>query len=924
MAHTVRRAIGWVFAFLVAVTVGVGCSADELSTAGADSQQKVTLVCQGVPEPEQTDPLAMVRRAALQAFLKANPDIDVEPFVMPEVTGSAAMDSGPLMAIAAGIPPQVIYVNFRQSSTYIEHGFLEPIDVLLARVRSPRPEVRQTDGAGRWVADPTPDEVQQAVALIRERVPELAWEVVNQNDGRRRHVWALPMNVRVAGLFYRKDLFQDAGLDPERPPRTWDEFLEYARRLTLPGRGRNGQYGTMLYSTPEAMSWSAYTYLVSNGARALKQDETGQWRAVYGSREAAEALYFIWRLVHEPFERNGEEITSGTVRFVTTWPEMRTRWLRGEIGMYFTTLDNEMLGEINPQLVGVAPVPASPRGTRGSELNCHMLGIFSDATPQQKLAAMRYIWFMTGDEAERIRTQAYVDNGYGLFVSPTLLEKYGYDRLLRRVPDEWKQVFSEALEHGVPEPYGRNTQNIYRHMSKPISEALELDLSGVPREDALTQIQALLKVSEKEINQKLLGRIPPEQMRIRRLVAAVAVVLVAAAFLFGGVWLWRYFSQAGGGATDVGGARRRWTAWLLLVPALLVTAGWLYVPLAGSLAIAFTDYRLVMDSTIVWLDNFATALFDAMFWASLGRTLYFVALIIALGFWPPILLAILLDEVPTAGLKYLFRTVYYLPAVITGVIIMFLWKQLFAPTENGPLNQAILLLNALGPVAATIVKLLVVALWVGATALLISLALRLAEASAWIRVLLGLGAVVMIGGMISFFLAEGHGLGTLAGPFQIEPLRWMQSPQLAMLCVVLPIVWSTAGPGCLLYLAALKTVPQELYEAADIDGAGVWQKIGYITLPRLKFLIGIQFIAAVVGAFKGGTDYILAMTGGGPQDATMVVSLQIFIRTFLDLEFGVGAAMAWLLGLLLIGFTAYQLKVLSRAEFTAAASREGN
>lgn len=129
---------------------------------------------------------------------------------------------------------------------------------------------------------------------------------------------------------------------------------------------------------------------------------------------------------------------------------------------------------------------------------------------------------------------------------------------------------------------------------------------------------------------------------------------------------------------------------------------------------------------------------------------------------------------------------------------------------------------------------------------------------------------------------------------------------------------SGAGPGCLLYLAALKTIPRDLYEAASIDGASVWHRVFYITLPRLRYLIGIQFIAAVIGAFKGGTDYILALTGGGPNNATMILALEIFIQTFGNLRFGLGAAMAWILGAVLIGFTAYQLKMLARAEFQAA------
>ena len=165
-------------------------------------------------------------------------------------------------------------------------------------------------------------------------------------------------------------------------------------------------------------------------------------------------------------------------------------------------------------------------------------------------------------------------------------------------------------------------------------------------------------------------------------------------------------------------------------------------------------------------------------------------------------------------------------------------------------------------------------------------------------------------------------LSRLVGAFNLSPLRWIDDPVLAMLCVVVPTVWAASGPGCILYLAALKTVPDEMYEAADIDGAGHWHKVAYIILPMLKYLIVIQFIAAVVGAFRGGTEYILIMTGGGPGSATTILALEIFNRSFMDLNFGWGTAAAWILATLLIGFTAFQLKMLSRAEFRAAGSTD--
>ena len=141
-----------------------------------------------------------------------------------------------------------------------------------------------------------------------------------------------------------------------------------------------------------------------------------------------------------------------------------------------------------------------------------------------------------------------------------------------------------------------------------------------------------------------------------------------------------------------------------------------------------------------------------------------------------------------------------------------------------------------------------------------------------------------------------------------------------MLCLVLPGV-ILFGPG-LIYIAALQNIPDELYEAADVDGASIWQKLRYITLPSIRALIMINFIGAVIGAMKGGGENIMAMTGGGPYTPygqTEVVGLHIFWQAFGYLRFGLATAMAWIIGAMLIGFTVLQVKRLSQMDFRSAA-----
>ncbi|MEM8493809.1 MAG: extracellular solute-binding protein [Planctomycetota bacterium] len=872
-----------------------------------------------MPLAGSVDPASLATRELVRLFQERHPEIKIEAFTMPQIHGEA-MDSGPLMAIAAGVPPHAIYVNFRQSSTYIEQGFLEPLEPLMARVLSDDPKLTELDDHGDWIVSPTEAQVAAARELLRSRVPDPVWPVVYREGLRppydqSRHVWAMPLSMAVNVLIYRKDLFAEAGLDPDRPPRDWDELLDYARRLTVPSRN---QYGLMFYGG-QYLSWGSYALLVGNGGRAMERGDDGRWRAAFDSPQLAEAAAFLWRLAREPFAAvndNGRQARGAAIIGPGVGDELELMWRRGQIGMTFQPFRQDMVIQANPQLIGYAPVPLSPAGTRGSEINAQMLGIFSGATNAQKLAIMRFIWFLVSEEAQEIRTRIYVDNGFGRFANPLWLEKYGHEEALAQVPPAIRHIYATAFDTGVPEPYGQNTQHIYRYMSEPLLEMLELDLADQTPAERADRLQALLAASAEKTNAKLLGRLGEDEIRQRTWVGWFALVLLVAALAVAIMTTWRYFTRFAPPGT-AGSGQTRWLPWLMLAPALGVMVFWMYVPLGWAFGLSFTDYRLAVPSEFVGVMNFAEALFDPAFWASLGRTLYYVTLLLTLGFWPPIALAILLDEVPTNTAKYVFRTLVYLPAVISGVVVMFLWKQLYGDTEFGVLNQLLLSLNTLGPLAATGVKLIVLVLWAG----LVWIVLRIAGQSkefGWVgrSVTWGLMGLLVVASVVT--LVSGGFWSVYGGPvgsFAFEPLRWIDSPDLAMFCTVLPIVWATAGPGCLLYLAALKTVPSDMYEAAEIDGATPLHKLLHITLPQLKYLIGIQFIASLVLAFQGGADYILALTGGGPNGATTILSLEIFIRTFFDLRFGLGTAMAWLLGLLLIGVTAYQLRQLARAQF---------
>jgi len=174
--------------------------------------------------------------------------------------------------------------------------------------------------------------------------------------------------------------------------------------------------------------------------------------------------------------------------------------------------------------------------------------------------------------------------------------------------------------------------------------------------------------------------------------------------------------------------------------------------------------------------------------------------------------------------------------------------------------------------------------------------------------------VVMMLWKLMYDPTEQGLLNQLLASVGVAPQKWLGDARLAMLCIVLPGVWASTGALSIIYLAAMKSLPEEFYEAADLDGAGAMSKLRHVMLPQLKPLIIINFVGAFIGAFHACQN-ILVMTGGGPEDATMVLGLHIWLQAFMGLNFGYATAMAWILGSVLIGFTVLQLQIMKQVEF---------
>lgn len=975
---------------------------------GQARAKSITLTVQFLPTRDQAvTPDQKAVLAIADAYQAKHPNVELKAFEGLDVAGVGTMDSGPLMAMAGGVAPEVMYVNFRQSETYISQSFLYPLDEYVAKWR-------QEKGAG-----------------LDKLIPPQVWQVIRRKgpDG-KEHIWSIPYGVVVMALQYRKDLFKRAGLDPTHPPENWQQMYDYALRISDPEQGING---LGLY-TKSSSAWNFMSFLWSAGSDAVVQDDKGEWRAAYDDEGAVKAVDYYWQLRkgrwtkceddREPvvFKRGETEARCPKCGRVYTLADLRSRkklyegvvdgdpygtlgWQRGKIGMMFQYLQDQYIAQVNPNQVGIARVPRGPSGESHSEINATMYGINATIKdPEVRDAAWDFIKFYASTEARRIKTKAFIEAGFAKYVNPSWLKEFGYGAYLREVPRGWEEVLQETIRDSRPEPYGKNCQLIYIEMTTPLEEVIQLD------DPTADDIRATLKRDVAATNAKLLGRIPADVQRVRTVITFIVVVIMGLAFvLLMRKSLSHYSSQIQGQAssarTETVGYRRRrnLAAWLILLPGLVLIGLWQYYPLARGSLMAFQDYKIIAGVEWVGLRNFSDALFSKDFWLTMYRTLSYAVLILGFGFTTPIGLALLLHEVPRG--KVAFRTIYYLPAVTTGVVIFLLWRQFYDPTPTGFLNRVygpaaeitreLLVLAATGLAAALAVSFLqardrepervtwwmwpaygiipplvysrrsgadasrlwrrmnVVAgvVWtlVGATALVKGII----TTGVWVLLLAGVagsGAVLLFtqrsagralrplalaGGALCSCAALGvlayGGLRVWPELFKAGTQDFLNSaapvsgiplfPAVAMVCVILPQIWAGMGPGCIIYLAAMRAIPEEMYEAADLDGAGFWTKFCTITVPFLKALIIINFVGAFIAAFRG-FEPIFIMTAGGPANATVVLGLEIWRNAYMYLKYGFAVSMAWVLGSLLIGFTVLQLRVLSRLEFRTASAKE--
>jgi multiple sugar transport system permease protein len=302
-------------------------------------------------------------------------------------------------------------------------------------------------------------------------------------------------------------------------------------------------------------------------------------------------------------------------------------------------------------------------------------------------------------------------------------------------------------------------------------------------------------------------------------------------------------------------------AWLFLLPAVVILGVFQIFPAIAAFYMSLFKWDVVQGS-FRGLGNYTDWLYDNSirspdFWRSLSTTFTYVIFTVPLQIALALVLAYLLFQKMRA--RGIYRTVYYLPYVTSFVAAAAVFFWVFHPTY-GLVNDVIGLFG-IGP-------------------------------QRW--------------------LDEPNGIFAMAASaFGVTLPTWLAGPSLALVVISLVTIWHYLGYQIVIFLAGVSNISQEFYEAARLDGANERQLFTKITLPLLSPTTFFVFTVASIGVLRSfDSVYILTNGFGGPLDTTRTVTLLVFKTAFQQAQFGLGAALAFILTIIILLFTLIQFRVL--------------
>lgn len=256
----------------------------------------------------------------IDAFNASHPDIELVPQSTPGTAGYATQDVAKLLAaIASGNPPDVTWLDRFTAAQFASRNALTPID----------------------------DYVEMSGFDVSEYYDYTIQELTFNGK-----LWGLPYDTDTRPLYWNKDVFKEVGLDPERPPQTWDELLQYSQKITkVDNEGKFLRIGYI----PTFGNTSMYLYGYANGAKFLSEDGR---KALLNAPELVEALEYVCK--HYEFLGGAEKVNAYQSTFQG---ESNDPFLIGQVGMLVTVNNaTQSYARYNPNLNFGAALPPAPAG----------------------------------------------------------------------------------------------------------------------------------------------------------------------------------------------------------------------------------------------------------------------------------------------------------------------------------------------------------------------------------------------------------------------------------------------------------------------------------------------------------------------------------------------------------------------------------
>ncbi|BCG58652.1 ABC transporter permease [Paenibacillus sp. URB8-2] len=281
------------------------------------------------------------------------------------------------------------------------------------------------------------------------------------------------------------------------------------------------------------------------------------------------------------------------------------------------------------------------------------------------------------------------------------------------------------------------------------------------------------------------------------------------------------------------------TAWWFVLPSFALLLIFVFYPMLQAFIISFQNYNLVGGTkSFVGLDNYKSLMTDHSFLASLGHSFYFAIIVIPIQTCISLGMALLIQKKVVA--TGLFRTLYFIPVVISTAVAATVFKLIYNK-EYGLLNNFLELLH-------------------------------------------------------------------------LPTTNFLSNPDTAMNGVIMLGMWKAVGFFMIIFLAGLNNIPQDLYEAAKVDGASKIQQFFRITLPMLNRTTAFVVIITTIDAIKI-SGLVFVLTNGGPNGATETAVFYIYQMAFKQMQMGYGTAAAFILFAIVLAISLVQMRLFRNQDY---------